>query len=231
MDPAGFSQQIFCPQCGAPAPFRGQAVSLVCEFCESTIVRTGVDVTLLGKVSALIDNGSPIVLGSRGRFEGLPFEVSGRLQVGYARGTWNEWFLTFADGSTGWLADAMGQYAVLRPRDPNQVAGRVPTFDALPLNGEMTVLGISALVVDRRAAAYKGAEGMLPMAAAPGTWFFGADLRGFDGEFITLDYGHRGDHAMPTPYVGRTVDLLELALHPVRAFEGWQRPVVPGAVA
>src|SRR5690606_14051984 len=96
---------VFCPQCGAPAPFRGTTVSLVCEYCNSTIVRTGVDFSLVGRVSALVDSGSPILLGSRGRYKGVPFEVTGRLQVTYARGTWNEWFVEFADGSTGWLAD------------------------------------------------------------------------------------------------------------------------------
>ena len=69
----------------------------------------GVDVRLVGRVSALVDNGSPIILGSRGRHHGTPFEVTGRLQVQYGRGTWNEWFISFADGTSGWLADAQGQ--------------------------------------------------------------------------------------------------------------------------
>ena len=71
---------VFCPQCGAPAPFRGTLVTLVCEYCGSTIVRDGVDIALVGKVSALVDNGSPVLLGSRGRWRGVPFEIIGRLQ-------------------------------------------------------------------------------------------------------------------------------------------------------
>jgi len=67
----GAPAQSFCPECGAPVPLRGTAVTAVCEYCGSTIVRTDVDLRLVGKVSAILDNGSPIVLGSRGRFLSL----------------------------------------------------------------------------------------------------------------------------------------------------------------
>lgn len=226
MDPYGQSygqpQPISCPQCGAPAPFRGAAVSLVCEFCDSTIVRTGIDVRLVGKVSAIIDNGSPIILGSRGRHRGVPFEVAGRLQVQYGRGTWNEWFIEFADGTQGWLADAQGQFSIVRPKDPRIVAGRVPAFTGLQINMVLTLDGIEAVVVDRRGASYKGAEGILPFEAEPGMVFFGADLRGFQGEFISLDYGNDPNHASPMPYIGEAIELAAVGLHPVRQFEGWR---------
>lgn len=222
MQPYGQQAQIFCPQCGAPAPFRGTAVSLVCEFCDSTIVRTGVDVRLVGKVSALVDNGSPVILGSRGRHRGAPFEVAGRLQVSYSRGTWNEWFVNFADGTMGWLVDAQGQYSLTRPKDPSIVAGQVPPFAALDVNMVLVIDGIEAVVVDRRGAAYKGAEGILPFEAEPGMVFHGVDLRGWNGEFISLDYGTNPNHANPVPYIGEAIDLGEVGLHPLRQFEGWR---------
>lgn len=204
-------------------------MSLVCEFCDSTIVRTDVDIKLVGQVSALVDNGSPIILGSRGRHHGVPFEVTGRLQVTYSRGTWNEWFVEFADGTTGWLADAQGQYSIVRPKDPSIVAGKVPRYDQLVLNAILVIDGISAVVVDKRAAAYKGAEGILPFEAEPGMLFYGIDLRGFNGEFLSLDYGTSGEHASPVPYIGEAIDLHAVGLHPLRSFEGWRRPPPPGA--
>ncbi len=221
MDPN--AQQIHCPSCGAPAPFRGTAVSLVCEYCNTTIVRTDVDIRLVGKVSAIVDNGSPILLGSRGRWNKVPFEIVGRLQVTYSRGTWNEWYVEFADGTVGWLADAQGQYSLLRPRDRSTVAGRVPTFHAIGINAIIPVAGVQGVVVDKRAAAYKGAEGVLPFPAEPGILFYGVDLRGFSGEFISLDYGHDGNHVNPVPYVGEAIDLEAVGLHPLRSFQGWQR--------
>ena len=227
MDPN--APQIFCPSCGAPAPFRGTAVSLVCEYCNATIVRTGVDIRLVGKVSAIVDNGSPIILGARGRHRGAPFEVAGRLQVSYARGTWNEWFITFADGTVGWLTDAQGQYAIVRPKDASITAHRVPAYDAIALGSVLTIDGIPAVVIDKRAAAYKGAEGILPFEAEPGMLFYGVDLRGHDGAFVSLDYGNRGDHDAPIPYLGEAIDLETVALHPLRTFEGWRRPAPSGA--
>jgi len=222
MDPYGQQAQVSCPQCGAPAPFRGTAVSLVCEFCDSTVVRTGVDIRLVGKVSALVDNGSPIILGSRGRHKGTPFEVAGRLQVSYSHGTWNEWFVNFADGTSGWLVDAQGQYSIVLPKDQSVVAGKVPPFAAIDVNMVLTIGGIEAVVVDRRGAAYKGAEGILPFEAEPGMTYYGVDLRGFSGEFLSLDYGNDPNHASPVPYMGEAIDLAEVGLHPLRQFEGWR---------
>lgn len=214
--------QTFCPECGAPAPFRGTAVSLVCEYCNSTIVRTGVDVSLIGKVSAILDTGSPILLDARGKYQGVPFSVDGRLQVQYHRGTWNEWFITFADGTVGWLSDAQGSYAVVRPRDPSVLAGGVPAFSELNPGTQLMIDGRPGVVVDVRGASYKGAEGILPFEAAPGMTFYGADLRGFQGEFFTLDYGHEPESNHPTPYAGAAVTLSEIELAPLRRFEGWR---------
>ena len=220
MDPN--AQTIQCPQCGAPAPFRGHTVSLVCEFCDSTIVRTSVDIKLVGKVSALVDNGSPIILGSRGRYHGVPFEVVGRLQVQYGRGTWNEWYVEMADNSVGWLTDAQGQYSIVRPRDQSLVAGRVPPFVHLEINQILEIDGVELVVVDRRGAGYKGAEGSLPFEAEPGMVFHAADLRGWNGEFATLDYGNDPNHNAPIPYMGQAIELAEVQLHPLRQFSGWR---------
>lgn len=206
---------------------RGTTVSAVCEYCNSTVVRTGVDVELIGKVSALIDNGSPILLHSKGSYDGVPFVIDGRLQIRYERGTWSEWLLSFADGTLGWLADAQGQFAIVKPIDPNQVAGRVPSYHELQPGRPLRVAGRMGVVVDRRAAAYQGAEGMLPFRAQPGVVYHGVDLRGYQGEFVTLDWGEDPNHDQPIPYVGRAVSLAEIRLFPLRRFEGWPPPKPP----
>lgn len=213
---------VACPQCGAPAPFRGTAVSLVCEYCGSTVVRTGVDVRLLGRVSALLDNGSPIVLGGRGKHGGVPFEIAGRLQLRHLRGTWNEWYLLFADDTAGWLADAQGSYSITRPGDRRAVA-RLAGYEDLEVGAWLEVQGTSYMVVEKRAAQYQGAEGVLPFEAEPGLTFYSADLAGAADEFMTLDYGTDDEaDGSPVPYVGAAVDLAELELHPLRRFEGWR---------
>lgn len=212
--------ELHCPECGAPAPFRGGVISLVCEWCGSTVVREGVDLELVGKVSAILDTGSPILLESRGRLGELPFAVSGRLQLVWARGTWNEWFLTFADGTIGWLADAQGSWAVVRPRA--SVPEPLPPFARVEVGRELTIAGIAAVVVDKRSAAYQGAEGVLPFRAEPGLTFSAVDLRGYGGELVTLDYGTVPDRGPPVVYSGRSVALAEIELFPLRRFEGWR---------
>lgn len=220
-------QQTFCPECGATIQFRGTTVSAVCEYCDSTVVRTGVDVRLIGKVSALTDNGSPILLHAKGQFGGVPFMIEGRLQVQYERGIWNEWFLSFADGTTGWLADAQAQFAIVRPINPATVADKVPAFASLEPGMTFTIADRQAVVVDARGAGYRGAEGLLPFEAVPGMTFYAADLRGFEGEFITLDWGNDPNHQRPTPYLGQAVSLAEIKLFPLRRFEGWPSAPAP----
>ncbi len=231
VSPTQQDQTIHCPECGAPVRLRGTTVSAVCEYCDSTVVRTGVDVELIGKVSAIIDNGSPILLHAKGKFDGLPFVVDGRLQVQYERGTWNEWLLSFADGTIGWLADAQGQFSVLRPIDPNQVAGRVPNYHEFHPGRPFRIAGRMVVVVDRRGASYKGAEGVLPFRAQPGMIYYGVDLRGYEGEFVTLDWGQDPNHDQPLPFVGRAVSLAEIQLFPLRRFEGWPPPRPPQPTA
>lgn len=218
----------FCPECGAPAPFRGTAVTLVCEYCSSTIVRTGVDLRLVGRVSAILDNGSPVLLGARGRHSGLGFEVAGRLQVAYGRGTWNEWFLAFADGTIGWLADALGQFAIVKPRDPARF-GLLPVHQAFTVGALLTLDGVDLTVTDTRVAQYRGAEGQLPFVAEPGLSFFSVDLRGTKGEIVSLDYGNDGSHGQPVPYFGMSTTLAAIGLHPLRRFAGWPPPQPPEA--
>lgn len=229
---AGLGEQlIHCPQCGGQLRLRGTTVSAVCEYCDSTVVRSGVDINLLGKVSALTDNGSPILLHAKGRYGGVPFVIDGRLQVQYERGIWNEWFLSFADGTIGWLADAQAQFAVLRPIDPRSVAGKLPRFEQLQPGAVVDVAGRQLVVVDARGANYRGAEGLLPFEARPGLRFFAADLRGYAGEFASLDWGSDPNHPSPIPYLGRAVTLAELELFPLRRFEGWPPPRPPGSAA
>jgi hypothetical protein len=156
-------------------------------------------------------------------FDKVPFEVVGRLQLRHGRGTWNEWFLGFADGSVGWLSDAQGSYAIVRPREKSIVAGKVPPSPPAPSASRSSSRASAYVPVERRAATYQGAEGSLPFPAAPGDRFYSVDLRGHDGEFMTLDYGERGDHQQPTLYMGRAVDLIAIGLQPLRKFAGWER--------
>jgi hypothetical protein len=42
--------------------------------------------------------------------------VVGRIQLRYSAGIWNEWYLLFDDGATGWLGDSSGMYTITAER-------------------------------------------------------------------------------------------------------------------
>ena len=94
-----------CPSCGAPVrSMSASAVTLVCSYCHSLLIREGETLRDSGEDSALLEDFSPLQIGTSGVFNKQPFTLVGRLQARYDAGVWNEWYLLFADGSDGWLA-------------------------------------------------------------------------------------------------------------------------------
>ena len=58
-----------CPNCGAKVQFRwSSSVQTVCEYCQSILVRTDVDLRRVGTVADLPPDGSPIRIGTEGRY-------------------------------------------------------------------------------------------------------------------------------------------------------------------
>ncbi|HZU96311.1 MAG TPA: DUF4178 domain-containing protein, partial [Planctomycetota bacterium] len=90
-----------CPSCGAPVRLMtSSSVAAVCSYCGTTVARSdkagSEALENLGKISALVEDGSPLCLGAKGEYGGKRFEVVGRLQLEQESGFWNEWFLHYA---------------------------------------------------------------------------------------------------------------------------------------
>ena len=150
-----------CPSCGAPVAFRNSAsVAMVCEYCDTTVVREdqGQALEQLGKISHIKEDASPIQIGASGTAFGVQFEVLGRLQIEHSTGYWNEWFIQWADGTTGWLGEALGQYFVTKP---NQEARpeTVPPFDELRTGQRLFVGKRRYTVTEVRRARATGTQG------------------------------------------------------------------------
>ncbi len=108
-----------CPSCGAPVrSMSASAVTLVCSYCHSLLIRDGDTLTDSGEDSALLEDFSPLQIGTGGVYHQQPFTLVGRLQARYDAGVWNEWYLLFADGSDGWLSESGDQYVLTRPVAP-----------------------------------------------------------------------------------------------------------------
>ena len=86
-----------CPSCGAPVEaYCATDVTLVCGHCRCKLVarsgqgRSGCIVANAGRDSALLEDFSPLQIGTRGVFDDRKFTLIGRLQVHYDVGAWNE---------------------------------------------------------------------------------------------------------------------------------------------
>lgn len=210
--------QANCPSCGAPLSFLPGTMVAACGYCRALAARTDRDPRLIGKVAALAETGSPLMLGLEGRDRGRAFTFAGRTQLRHPLGgLWDEWYLAFEDGSWGWLAEVQGRfYLSFRAELPLAA----PPQEALTPGGTVD-LGAAGLwsMAERSQATFESAEGELPWELDPGASYVYADLEGPEGAFAILDYGEEP----PLLFAGRRVSLEELGLGglaPARAPKG-----------
>ncbi|MDQ2778242.1 MAG: DUF4178 domain-containing protein [Pseudomonadota bacterium] len=208
-----------CPNCGAPVRFASAAsASAVCSFCRSTLVRDGEALRRIGVVSELFDDHSPLQLGAGGTRQGIAFTLIGRLQYGYAQGTWNEWHALFDNGPDGqrsaWLSEDNGAYVLAFDAPlPADLQGLSPTLDTVKAGGRLTADGRAWDVASVQTAKLISAEGELPSPPRLQGQFTVADLRNPAGEVATLD---GSDPQRIGWSVGRSVRLAELAMQGLR---------------
>eukprot|EP01034_Spumella_vulgaris_P031057 gene31059-38387_t len=172
----------------------------VCEYCNTRVLKDADAVKDLGKMSSVLEDYSPLQIGSSGVLGGRAFNVIGRIQLRYSAGMWNEWYLMFDDGATSWLGDSSGLYTVTSARE---TLPPLPAFDQLQA-GEMVRVGAERLMVaEVRTADCIGGQGELPFKVGDGWQAKVADFRR-GGTFLTLDYS---DGPQPVVYTGVSVTL------------------------
>jgi hypothetical protein len=196
-------------------------VAVVCEYCDTTVARTDASSALedVGKVSHLVADASPLQIGAAGTCFGQGFSVIGRLQIEHATGLWNEWFLQWADGGTGWLGEALGQYFMTFPTGGDSKRSfEVPKAEDIEVGRNVQIDGKRYRVTDMRVARATGTEGETPFAIGEGYELPYADLRRSDAGFATIDYSEEP----PLVFVGRCVRWKDLAMRGYRRFDGWR---------
>jgi hypothetical protein len=123
-------------------------VQSVCEYCRSIVVRRDVNLERVGEVADLPPDPSPIQITTEGIYRNRPFVVAGRILYEYEQGGWNEWHIVFSDGKSGWLSDAMAEYAV--------------TFGVIPPSRRRTEKIHRGALVRRRLPGYRVDARILP---------------------------------------------------------------------
>ena len=213
-----------CPSCGAQVEFRsGQSIVVICEYCRSAIARTDRELKDLGKVAELVETGSPLDVGLRGKWKDVPFELTGRAQLGHEMGgQWDEWYATFSNGWLGWLAEAQGRFYITF-QYPIPEGVQVPPFDQLQLGQPVPGLPwpTPMMVAETGRATALGAKGEIPYLLTPGETYYYADLSGVNNSFGTLDY----NQSPPLVFLGQQVTLAELGITTTRAPEREERRV------
>jgi uncharacterized Zn finger protein (UPF0148 family) len=213
-----------CPSCGAPVEFKsGQSIVVICEYCRSAVARTDRDLKDLGKVAELVETGSPLDVGLRGKWRDVPFELTGRAQLGHEMGgQWDEWYATFSNGWLGWLAEAQGRF-YLTFQYPLPEGTPPPAFEQLQLGQQVPGLPWPKplMVAETGRATALGAKGEIPYLLTPGETYYYADLSGVDNAFGTLDY----NESPPLIFLGHQVTLADLGITTTRAPEREERRV------
>jgi hypothetical protein len=213
-----------CPSCGAPIEFKsGQSIVKICEYCRSAVARTDRDLKDLGKVAELVETGSPLDVGVRGKWKDVPFELTGRAQLGHEMGgQWDEWYATFSNGWLGWLAEAQGRFYITF-QYPMPEGVEVPPFEQLQLGQSVPGLPwpTPLIVAETGRATALGAKGEIPYLLTPGETYYYADLSGVNGAFGTLDY----NQSPPLVFLGQQVTLADLGITTTRAPEREERRV------
>ena len=210
-------QIVSCPSCGAEVKFRSHAsVMAVCEYCSTRVLKDADAVKDLGKMSSVLEDYSPIQIGTSGVLGGRPFTVVGRIQLRYSAGMWNEWFLFFDDGKTAWLGDSSGMYTITAEY---QGETQTQSFDDL-LPGRSYQIGNGLYTAaEVRVADCVGGQGELPFKVGDGYQARVADFRR-GAEFLTLDYS---DGPQPVVYTGIAVTLDSLQCQLLRDDDTIQR--------
>jgi ribosomal protein S27E len=192
---------VSCPGCGAPVAFTSHAsAAAVCEFCRTTVVKDDAATRSGGRLSAVLEDYSPIQLGTSGVFAGRAFHVAGRIQLRWTAGLWNEWFLVFDDGGSGWLGDSAGRYVVTTARPPGP---GWPAFDAIVPGRDYETGAGRCIAAEKRVARCIGGQGELPFVVGDGWEARVVDFRR-GASFVTLDYS---DGETPVLYAGSAVTL------------------------
>lgn len=155
-----------CPACGAPLPIEHRFVRMVaCPYCGNSAEITDEGLNPAGKFAKLVPLPTQFAIGQSGKLRGRPFRVLGRIRYRYDEGVWDEWYLSFEDGSAGWLEEDEGEIILSRVE---RLRTPAPAFDQVRVGSQFDVNGLAFFVTERCRAQIAGAEGQLFFRAAPG---------------------------------------------------------------
>jgi Domain of unknown function (DUF4178) len=188
----------------------------VCGYCQSTVVRSGDRLERIGKMAELFEDFSPLQLFASGKLNGKNFTLVGRLQYRYAQGTWTEWIAAFDDGSTGYLSEDNGAFVFSQTLSSTDSTSAVSAAEHYIVSHTTAINGKSYTVSANSSVSLISAQGELPKLPPLNAMFDVVELRGDEGDIISIDYSAT-PALPPTLSAGRAVLLDDLQLTGLKA--------------
>lgn len=188
-----------CPSCGAGNTVTNPGVVMkVCDYCKTAIYWDKESALRAGQKSLDLPSSSRFKVGAGGKLKGRAFTVLGRLSYAHEKGTWNEWFIEFSDGTIQWLAEDEGELFL---ESPLVLSSPVPPFGELEPGMQIALNDRVGVIEELGEARCIGGEGQIPSVVEIGETYPYADGSGADGSFV---FGLEYDAATgaPTAFVG-----------------------------
>jgi hypothetical protein len=179
---------------------------VVCGYCQTVVARKGANLEAHGRIGAIVDTDSPLRLGLEGRYGKTGYRLVGHIQKDHGAGPWDEWYVEFDDGRTGWLSESEGSFHLMFDAG---VEEGIKLDDAYP--GQRLHLRNRAFVVEERGhGKVVAAAGQLPGDVDPSQDSYYVDATGPKGTFATLDFGTRTQD--PELFLGQRLKLEQLGI-------------------
>lgn len=216
-----------CPSCGAAVTLRSAiAVTAICPYCRTLVVRHGDAVETIGTMAVLPDDISPLQINTTGTFGKMSFVLIGRAKIGWEDGCWNEWLMLLDSGEQAWLAEAQGSLAISRAVPKPEGVSDAGLRD-LRLGTLLSIDRVAYSVSDIKTAQPLGYEGEFPADITPvGTEMRVIDLTSENGGFVSITCV--ADNP-PELFQGAYTAFNDLKLANLRELPGWKTPRRPAS--
>lgn len=205
---------INCPSCGNPVVFKLESsLYSTCEYCQTVLMRQNMNVLNIGKASCVQADSSPLKIGTTGTYKGMSFEILGRTQAVQSDGYWNEWFVAFSDGHTGWLSESIGEYCLT----VEDTIEEYPDFNNTNIGSIFNYKGTSYIIANKGRAQVTAFEGELNFDPQGSYDLYYIDLRSFSGKAGTIDYSDfASGKGNPEIFIGEYLDFKDFNFQNLR---------------
>ncbi len=178
------------------------------------MVRHDLTLELIGKQAEVGENFSVLQLGTLGRYGRSEFSLIGYCRWQWSHGYWNEWWAQLDDGTTRWLSEAQGSYAMCEQAPlPSLQIEKLKLEQQVHLPG-----GEMATVADIKTSHCTKFLGELPFRPWPQKERLSVDFSFSESnKFASID-----SYLQETRfYQGEYLEFEELALSNLKEIDGW----------